>query len=324
MASTTTIAAQAQSLNRHAITYNKDILQVMRAGLECERMFTPRACDNTYSAVNAQAGELIQAYQSKFTPKSSVGFDAIDWKLRKIKIDMIFTADDLEKYFDSWMVEWHEIGKDPVDWSFYRYLYDTVFTPKLLEEMNHNAMKGEYQAPADGVAGLSINSLDGYIINFSNGVDNGDIAEIVTGAIGANDAVQKIETFCDGLPELYRDLSGRIYCSHTTARHYARDYRAQFGTGNGVAGNENTGLSVDYSNKRLEPLHCLSESNGLIFVPDTIATLNWGTRRGFPTMPQMRWEPFERSVKGMCEFYRFYGWEFNEEVFINDQFTPAV
>lgn len=319
-----TIAATADSLNRHAVQYNPNILQILRTGLECEKAFAARSCDNTYSAVNATAGEVIQPYQSGFTPKNTVTFDAEEAKLQIIKIDVQFTADELAKYYDSWRIEWHEIGKDPLEWSFARYVYEVILLPKAIEEMNHNAMNGEYAAPTAGTAGLSINSVDGYIKRFKDGVAAGRIVEIATGAIGAGDAVSKIESFCDGLPEKYRDLPGTIYASHTVARYYARDYRGQFGTGNGVAGNENTTLNVDYSNKRVRPLHCLSGSNGLIFVPDTRATLNWGTRNGFPSMPQIRWEAQERVVKGLCEFYRFYSYEFAEEVFINDQFTPAA
>lgn len=321
---TTNIAATAATLNRHAVTYNPNILQTLRTGLECERVFAPRRADNTYSSANAKAGEVVQAYQSGFTPKGSVEFDAVDSKLSKIKVDVEFTADDLEKYFDSWMVEWHEIGKDPKEWSFPRYIYEVVLLPKIIEEMNYNAMHGEYTAPTAGQPGLSINSVDGYIKRFIAAVSAGTVAEIVTGNVDASNAVNKIEIFADGLPEKYRDLPGKIYCSHTVGRFYARDYREQFGTGNGVAGNQNTGLNVDYSNKNLVPLHCLSGSNGMIFVPDSIDTLIWGSRRGFPTMPEIRWETQERTVKGLCEFYRFYHWEFNEEVFINDGFTEAA
>ena len=113
-----TIAATADSLNRHAVKYNPNIQQALRAGLECETAFAPRAVDRTYSSPNAVAGEVIQQYQSAFTPKNNVTFDAEEWTLRKIKIDVQFDADDLEKYFNSWQVGWHEIGRDPMVWSF--------------------------------------------------------------------------------------------------------------------------------------------------------------------------------------------------------------
>ena len=181
--------------------------------------------------------------------------------------------------------------------------------PKIIEEMNTNAMKGVYAAPTTGAAGVSINSVDGYIKGFQDGVADGSIVEVATGAITAANAVDRFETFCDNLPELYKDLPGTIYTAKTIERFYGRDYRGQFGTGNGVAGNENNDLRIDHTGKKIVGLHCLSGSQGIIFVPDTRANLIWGTRLGFPSMPSIRWEGIERTVKGLTEFYRFYGYE---------------
>lgn len=323
MPSTTSIAVAADTLNRHAVAYNPQIQQVVRAGLEYQMDWTVRACDNTWSAPNAVVGEIIQAYQSAFTPKSSVAFDAEELKLRKVKLDIEFTADDLEKYFESWRVEWNEIGRDEAEWSFPRYLYEVIMMPKIIEEENRNAFKGVFAAPTPGTAGVSLSSVDGLEKKLQDGVAAGKIVEIVTGALTISNAVNKIETFADGLPELVRNLPGRILCSHTYERFYARNYRELFGTGNGVAGNQNTGLLVDFSNKRVEGRHYLAGSEGLIFVPDNRPNLVWGTRSGFPTMPQIRWKHDGiRVVKGTAEWYRFFGYEFPQEVFINDMFTP--
>ena len=97
----TAIQAQATSLNRHAVTYASEMKKELRQGSEFERMLTPRACDNTYSAPNANIGEIVQQYQWKFTPKNNINFDAVENKLQKIKIDINFTADDLEIFYDN-------------------------------------------------------------------------------------------------------------------------------------------------------------------------------------------------------------------------------
>jgi hypothetical protein len=318
----TIIEATAASLNRHAVAYNPNIQQQMRAGLEYEKMFAVRASDNVWSAPNVSTTEVIQPYQSGFTPKSTVTFDVEELKLQKIKIDLNYDADDLEKWFESWKIEWHEIGKDEINWSFPRWIYDNVLMPKIMEEMNTNAFKGLYAAPTTGVAGLSINSVTGLIERFKAGVTAGDITEVVTGAITSANAVDKVETFCDALPELYRDLPGTIYTDKTTEKYYYRDYRGQFGTGNGVSGNENNDLRVDGTGKKIVGLHGLTGTGGLIFVPATKQNIVWGTRTGYPTMPTIRWKDNDiRVLKGTTEFYRFYGYEYPAEVFINDNFT---
>ena len=55
-----TIDAGADTLNRYAATYARNIQQTLRQGLEFEQRLTPRACDNTYSAPNATVTEIIQ------------------------------------------------------------------------------------------------------------------------------------------------------------------------------------------------------------------------------------------------------------------------
>jgi len=157
-----TVEAATAGLNQFAVQKNPVIQTKFRQGLEWENMLTPRACDNTYSAPNATPTELVQAYQWQFTPKGDVELDAVENKLQKIKVDILLTADDLEKFWNTYLVEWHEIGLDPNEWNFPRYLYENVYMPKILEEMNANAWSGDYLAPTAGTAGLSVNSVDGY------------------------------------------------------------------------------------------------------------------------------------------------------------------
>lgn len=319
---TTNIENTADTLNRHAVAYNPTIQQQLRQGLEYQQDMTVRACDNTWSAPNATAGDLMQPYQSAFTPTGTVVFDAEELKLQKVKIDVEMTADDLEKYFESWRVDWNEIGLPENEWSFPRWIYDNIIMPKLMEEENLNAFKGVYAPPTPGTAGVSLSSVDGLELKLQQGVAAGKIVEVVTGPMTATNAVDRIEAFCDGLPELYRNLPGKLIVSHTNERFYARDYRDKFGFGNGVGGNENSGLRVDYSNKRVIGRHYMAGSQGIIFIPDNRPNLVWGTRSGFPTTPQIRWKTEGiRTVKGTAEWYRFFGFEYAHEVFINDQFT---
>jgi len=313
-----TIAGTADSLNRHAVTYKSTIQQDLRQELEFENFLNPVACDNTYSAPNVTFSEVIQPYQWQFTQKGGSTFDAVENKLQKIKIDILLTGDDLEKFWDSWMVEWHEIGKDVGSWTFPRFIYNQAVIPKLIEEMNSNAWSGVYAAPTPGTPGASSSSVNGYAKVIADAVTNSDITPINTGAFVSTTMVDQIETWCDALPEPYRDLPGDILISSTHARAYERDYRAKFGPGNSVI-NPNNELRVDATNKTLRPVAAMEGSSRIIFVPRNIQNMIWGTRRGYSTYPVIRWEVDERSVKGMAEFYRFYGFEHWGHVFINDQ-----
>lgn len=315
-----TVAAATAGLNQHAVLKAPMIQQVLRQGLEFENLLSPRACDNTYSAPNASPTELLQAYQYQFTPKGDVALDAVENKLQKIKIDIILTADDLEKFWDTYMIEWHEIGRDPMDWSFPRYLYENVYLPKIMEEMNKNAWSGSFLAPTAGTAGLSVNSVDGYATKIAAAVTASDLTEYATGAWVDNTIVNQLETWCDALPIPYRDQPGDILMSNTLAKKYYRDHRDKFGTGNGVAGNENTELRVEMTQKRIRPINAMEGSNRIIFSPTTTANMIWGTRAAYPTYFNIRWQEQDvRVLKGTAEIYRFYGFEYWDHLFVNDQ-----
>ena len=314
-----TLDSAVASLNQFSVLKAPDIKQKLRQGLEFEKDLTPRACDNTWSAPNITPQDLIQAYQWQFTPNNSDTLSAVDNKLQKIKVDIVITADDLEKFWDSYMVEWHEIGKDPLDWSFPRYLYDEVYDPKILEEMNTNAWKGQYTAPTPGTAGLSINSVDGYEKKMVDAVTAGDLTEYPTGALVEASMVNTVETWIDTLPIPYRDASGLIRMSPTNAKKYYRNYRGEFGSAKGTDNNQNRELRVEMTNKRIVPVNAMEGSNRIIFFPEVTKNMIWGTRRGFPTYLNIRWERQERVIKGLGEIYRFYGFEYWDHLFINDQ-----
>ena len=306
-------------LNQFAVQKAPYIHQKLRVGLEWEKMLTPRACEHTYSAPNAVPTELIQAYQWQFTPKGGVDFSAVENTLQIIKIDIMITAEDLEVFWDSYMIEWFEIGMDPMEWSFPRYLYEQVYLPKILEEMNQNAWSGTYVAPTTGTAGLSINSVDGYKKKIEDAITAGDLTEYPTGPLLANTMVEQMEDWCDSLPIPYRNRPGTILMSPTNAQRYWRRYRTLFGTGNSVSNNENNELRIDATQKRIKPVIAMEGSNRIIFNPDSIRNQIWGTKLKKPTYFNLRWEKTERIIKGLAEIYRFYGFEFWDHLFVNDQ-----
>jgi len=316
-----TIDAAATGLNQVQRTASAEIFQQKRIGLEWENLLPVRAADKIYMSPNATVTDILQPYQWQFTPKGTVAFDAVENTLRPIKADVKLTAEDLEEFWDSWKLEWFDLGKDPIMYSFPRYLYEVVYLDKVIEEMNQMAWTGEYAAPTPGTAGAYLESVDGFKKKIADAVTASDLSEIATGALLPGTMVDQVEAFCDAIPQPYRDMPGKLMMSSTNARAYWRNYRALFGTGNGVAGNANNELRVDASNKVIQPMMSMDTdgSNRIIFVPDGLPGLIWGVRRGFPQNLSLRWESIERIVKGLGEFYRFYGATYWEFVFVNDQ-----
>ena len=313
------IESTAASLNRHAVLYKKEINQRLRQDLEWEKMFSARACDHTYSAPNATATEVLQPYQPEFTPKGNVNFDAVENELQRIKIDIEITGDDLETFWDSWMVEWFEIGKDPQTFSLPAYVFEQVYFKQAIEELNTNGWSGVYAAPITGTPGASINAVDGYKTKIEAAIAAGDLTEYATGPLVEATMVNQIETWNDSLPAPYRNAAGNIYMATSNATKYYRNYRSEFGAGKGTDNNNNVELRIDATKKKIVGIDSMEGSNRIFFSPTGLDNVIWGTRRGFPTYPTVRFQYIDRKIKMLGEFYRFYGFEFWEHLFTNDQ-----
>ncbi len=319
-----TLESTAAGLNAVQRTYGMEIHQKARIGLEWEKMLPFRVTDKVHTEPNATLSEILQPYQWQYTPKGGVNFDAVENTLQIIKADVKLTADDIAVFWDSWKLEWYDIGlvkTDPQKYSFSAYLYETLYTKKIIEELNQMEWSGSYTAPTAGTAGNSINSIDGLKTKIAAAISAGKLTEIPTGTLLDSTMVEQVEAFCDAIPQPYRDMPGRLVMSSTNARAYWRNYRGEFGTGNGVTGNENNELRVDATNKRIVPNMSMdtTTSDRIVFLPDNMPSLILGTRRGYPMNLTLRWESQERIVKGLGEFYRFTGATYWQHVFVNDQ-----
>ena len=312
------IKATADSLNIAHRLYSSEIQQAFRQGLVLENLMTPVQADRVYVDPFVDVTDLIQAFQCQFTPKGDFTFDNEENWLQPMKIDIQFSCADLEEFRDSWMAQWVEDGKSRTEWNLPRYLISEVVQPKVIEELELKiSYKGQYVAPTAGTPGLTINAADGLGTRIAAAITDGKLTPIVTGALTAATMVEQVEAFVDAIPIPYRDLPGDILMSPTRARQYARDYRASFGTGNGVLGNENANLLIDYTMKKIVAVPAMEGSDRIIFAPK--GQLIVGYKKGTPRFPQIRWQEFDRTLKGLAEFDRFYGVRNWSKIFVNDQ-----
>lgn len=312
-----------KSLTDKKHNYDKMMHQKLRQGLEFEKDFSPKGAEDTYVSKNVEIGEVMQAYQWKFTPKLNTDLSAVENPLQRIKIDILFTGEDLEEFWNTYYVDWAQAaGLDPNEWTFPRYLYEEVIRKKIEEEMNQNSWSGVYQDPVDGVAGLSVNSVDGYNIKLQNAITAGDVTPIATGALVQATIINQIETWLDQFPAPYKDAPGYIDCSYEIKEMFERAYRDAYGFAAGRE-DQNKELRIYATQKYLRPRHCMTGSQRLIFNPSATDNMIWVTKvsssKRFPLYPEIRWEKFERSLKGMAEIYRSYGWQYWDHLFVNDQ-----
>lgn len=313
-----TIAGTADALNAQARVYSGDITQKLRQNIILENIMTPVKCDYSYVDTNVNHSDIIQAFQCQFTPKGDAVLDAVENKLQAMKIDIQFTCDQLEDLRDTYFARYVEDGKAYKDYKFPQYIYDEVVIPKLYEELELSiSYKGVRVAPTIGTPGATSAAADGLGKKIADAITASILVPITTGALVAATVVDQIELFCDSLPLPYRDMPGLILASPTIVKMYLRAYRGEFGTGNGVLGNENRIAEIDYTNKKLVAVPAMEGSGRILFT--TKNNLIVGSKTGTPFYPAIRWQEHDRVLKGLAEFDRFYGVRYWGNVFVNDQ-----
>lgn len=319
-----TIAGTATALNRYAATFKNEINTRLRQSLVTESEWSPRVADHTYVAAQVTTTELIQAYQCAFTPKNNHTFDDERIPLQRMKMDIQFSCDELDNWFDTFYHQWDEFGsgKKPEDWAFPKWLYVNEIMPKYEEELELLlSYKGVRVAPTAGTAGNTADAVDGMGKKIADAITANRIVPIATGAITSANVLDKLNTFVDGLPVLHRESSGKIYMSPTNARNLAKliftpsANNANLDPLNTV---EVLKFKVPFTNKIVMGLPSMEGRNRFVYSPrrDNMVVVR---RRGEPVIPVIRWESFERTLKGYCEFHRGYGFEFGGEMYVNDQ-----
>lgn len=329
-----TLAATAEGLLEYDREFAPRIYEDVRVGLEFEGApvsSTPGRTGNegiasqrpvldAYDRASLTIGSVLQPYQQAFTPNLDVTADSISTRLQKGKVDILIEADDLEKLRTRWKAAWGLwYNKDPKNWTFAKWLYVNRVYPQILDDLNAAAWGGVQQVATPNVAGTPLQAFTGYRQRLEDYITAGVIVPIPTGPIDRTNAFDKIETFVDGIPDAYSGKGGTIYASATIRRDYIRAYRDLHGTGNGVGGNGNDGAVIDSTNINIVAINQMAGSQRLFFAPNGVEGFIYGTLVGQTTpVPKIRWEAFERTLKGLMEIHRFYDFERPEEVFVND------
>ena len=325
-----TITAAAAALNRHCVTYSKDITQKIRQEVVTEMEWSPRVVDKAYATANLSGGSVVQPFQCDFTPKLNVNFDGSLFLLKALKVDIQFTCEDLEVWFDKWRCDWYEMGKPVSEWAFPRYIYDNWVVPQIAEDLELLiSYKGVEAAVTAGTPGLPQQSVDGMGQVIAAAITSGHIpaANVIDldGAFTPATYYDKLKAFNEGLPVQHRTRTGVIYMSTSHALGLAADIYEKFGnTGccdmsifqNGLT-NRLLNVALPMINKRVVGLPSMEGRNRIIYsgVPNNLI---WGRKRGEAQYPTIRWQEFDRTLKGMAEFHRFYGVENFAELYVNE------
>lgn len=320
MAHTIQIAAAADMLNQYVSRFSPQIHSTLRQGLEFERDVPFVQAESAYSGVDATVSGGLQPWQPTFTPNNTEDWDGVDSYLRPVKVDLRYDAEQLEKLFSKWGAQWFDTDPEDIRNGYAAYVIENVMVPKIMEDLNRASWAGEYVAPAEGVAGTFLQSIDGYQKMITDHINNGNLTPLTMGVFAQSTAVEQIRDACASLDDPYRYARGRIYMSKTNAQKYHDNYLATYPTRRAAEEEaDQMYLRVDNYNKRIVGATAMEGSDRMVWQFDNLPGMIVGTRTGKPRYFNFRFEPKDYTLKCFAVIYRFYNFDTLLHTFVNDQ-----
>jgi len=216
-----------------------------------------------YFGISSSMSEVTQGWQSGWTPKGTLDLVPFENQTFRTKVD--YVIDNIDDVVGSWLQFLHDEGKERKDWPLVKYILQYELAPKVIEEHNIAMCRGSYVAPTPGTPGAAIAQMDGLLTIIADQITATALTPIVTGAVSSTDALDKFETFADGITPAYADKGGIIFCSKTMERYYKKDYRATFGSTNDQAAKNN--LKLDTYDMKIVGLEGFGTSQRMVFTP---------------------------------------------------------
>lgn len=326
MADRISISSSALALNQFSTKFSAQIHQSLKQDLEWETLLPFEPMDYAYTGLDMEGNDVLQPWQSAFTPKNQESWDGITNILQVGKIDLLFEESQLEKFFSRFNNSWFQAGNgnDPTMWDYARWVVDNQVLYQAKEDLNTSAWKGAYQPPPSGSAGAMLDTFNGWGKVVGDLILANEIVPLTTGVLDPNQTVLQVRDFCAQVNTKYRYKPGKIFMSQTHAQKYSdsykdrwpnRDISVKMGTAHDLI------LKVDDYNKVIVGMNSMEGSGRMMMVFDDpkLRSLIIGNRKGFNPYPVFRFEQFDRTLKCFAEVYRVFGFESTRHFFCNEQ-----
>lgn len=265
-----------------------------------------------YVMTEAEMDEVMQPYQSGWTPKGTMTFKPEIIKNRDIKADIPLNLKDLEK---KWIGYLKTNGSSPEEFPFVQFIYERIIE-RLTRDINRTVVNGVYAAPTPGTPGTALSSFDGLLQVVTNAADVGvgKITPHATGALASNTIIDQVEGFYDSVPGEMKDLNLVCLISPDWKREYFRAKRATFGSNIDYQAADPT---IDFTNCRMvSPLYMNGSSRLIITPAENLIAVEDGVNEEEEIRVQMN----RRTLEVMVDAKRAVGFGIIEDyVFANDQ-----
>jgi len=295
----------------------KRVLQLLTQGRELPNFCTPMVTNDTiFRLANSTIGEVVQGFQKTFTAKGGIEITPNEIRLYHMKVDDEFTPDDLQA---TWLAFFANLSDaERKNWPFVKWAIENHYMKRMYSDVEKNAYyKGEYEAPATGVAGTAAKAMTGLRKQLQDGVDAGTINSIDIETLDADTIFDQVELFTDSISQEYQGTEMNVFMSPYWYKKYMQDKRAQGFYQKFNAGDFDDG--IDFTPLNVKPLVSMTGTTDIFCTPK--ANLLWlysSDKKSF------KLEEAKRSVALMLDWWEGLGFGINGAVWTNKQASGSA
>jgi hypothetical protein len=184
--------------------------------------------DTVLRESNAAYTEVLQGFQTAFTPKGGVTFTPKAIPLFNIKVDESFYPDQLK---NQWLAFLTSNKLDRTEWPFVRWFIEKYVLGQIDHDFEMESIyKGVFSAPVPNIPNAAVDIMNGIKKTINDGINGGTIVPIPTGAPNADPVTwcTQVETFCKTIPELYWGQGMKLNMSRALALRYKQGRRIKY------------------------------------------------------------------------------------------------
>lgn len=291
------------------------LVRIARKPVEFEQVMTPITQESDiYKSSETETTEVLQGYQKAWTPKGSLKFKPIEYKLRKAKIDIEIEPHDISGSWAGFLEG--KSDNDVRNWPIVRFAAEMEYAPQMLQDMELKAMfHGEYVAPTPGTPGAASEVMDGVNKLRKDFSASGRLGTIAVGAPPADPVlyVDYIKDFVKQISSQYRKSAYTLCMSADNELKYRDGFLEKYGVNFSVNATDNARvMNLPIKIKGFDAM----EGSEAVFVtpPKNIKTI----RKAISNAQNWRTETLKREVYMYAHFYKCIAIDIPEIFFTND------
>lgn len=269
--------------------------------------------DTVLREANVQYQEVLQSFQTTFTPKGGVTFTPKPIQLFNVKVDEAFYPDALK---NSWLGFMVDNSLDRTQMPFVKWFIEQYVLKQITTDIIKNMYAASYVAPTPGVAGAANQAFDGLKKIINLGISGGSIVPIPTGAPSATPEtwVNQVEGFTAQIPEVYWTTKMGIKMSRALALRYKQGRRVKYNSNYAQISDKT--VVEDFEDFSIEGRASLTGSTKIWTSPkmNTIMAMKGGSNSSIVEV-----EKVDRMVKVYTDFWIGMGFINDALVYTNDQ-----